>query len=191
MLDTRRLPLPLPIPLPPIVPPGATGDNVRPRREASKAIVTAAPPRSDKLTVVEIHRRMDARRARRTESYQKVLELCVKRVAAASSRDAMRMLYEVPEFVVGIPPYDIRRCTAHMMTQLRDAGFVVKYFHPRTLYVSWDPAELYEQGAPPAVAPVPPVSSQVVTTAATKRVTFADLGIGNRQSNGRVVLDLS
>lgn len=224
-----QIPLPLPLPLPPLLPPDPDGETSTASSRAivrrnKGAVATAqnhgvVPNRDNPplpspslespmavTTVVELHRRMGDRRVRRIASYDTVLAMCMKRVSTASSRDYMRVLYEVPEFVMGIPPYDVRRCMAHMMTSLREAGFIVRFFHPRTLYVSWDPSEMYESASASVDASSRPecIGATLGTTLGTtlgatlvrasppsalRRVSFAeDL---NRRSDGRVVLNIA
>lgn len=43
----------------------------------------------------------------------------------------------LPEFVLGIPIYDIATCNSYIMQQLVNNGFQVKYTHPNLLWISW------------------------------------------------------
>jgi hypothetical protein len=46
--------------------------------------------------------------------------------------------YVIPEIILGVPKYDNSGCIAYVMNQLTENGFKVKYFHPNTLFISWD-----------------------------------------------------
>ena len=43
----------------------------------------------------------------------------------------------MPETIIGVPKYDYGSCTAYVIDQLRDNGFIVKYTHPNLLLISW------------------------------------------------------
>ena len=45
--------------------------------------------------------------------------------------------FAVPEFIFGEPIYDKGDCIAYLVMKLQDNGFLVKYVHPNTLFVSW------------------------------------------------------
>jgi len=45
--------------------------------------------------------------------------------------------FAVPEFIFGEPIYDKGDCIAFLVMKLQDNGFLVKYVHPNTLFVSW------------------------------------------------------
>jgi hypothetical protein len=43
----------------------------------------------------------------------------------------------VPEFMLGVPRYDVRLCIAYMVRELQDNGFKVTYTHPNLLFIVW------------------------------------------------------
>jgi len=45
--------------------------------------------------------------------------------------------YIMPETIIGVPKYDYGACTAYVIDQLRENGFIVKYTHPNLLLISW------------------------------------------------------
>jgi hypothetical protein len=54
----------------------------------------------------------------------------------------LNMFYEVPLFVVGYPLFDISECIEFLIKELESNGFLVRYFFPRYLYISWDFEEI-------------------------------------------------
>ena len=53
-----------------------------------------------------------------------------------------RIVYSVPGFVVGLPPYDTRECAAFVAKRLKKKGFKIDLFNSVVLYISWDPSEM-------------------------------------------------
>tara|TARA_B110000008_G_C16754885_1_gene478207 strand:+ start:66 stop:674 length:609 start_codon:yes stop_codon:yes gene_type:complete len=45
--------------------------------------------------------------------------------------------YVVPEMMIGIPKYNHKDCTAHVIQKLRENGFIVRYTHPNLLFICW------------------------------------------------------
>lgn len=43
----------------------------------------------------------------------------------------------VPEIIMGIPKYDHADCIGYLVAQLKENGFVVKYYHPNLILISW------------------------------------------------------
>jgi hypothetical protein len=90
------------------------------------------------LTVYEIHNHLEKKKAARSKSFEKVLEICFNKIKVATDKELFRILFDVPEYVLGLPVYNINHCTKYIMQSLSENGFMVKYFFPKTLYISWD-----------------------------------------------------
>jgi Family of unknown function (DUF5759) len=45
--------------------------------------------------------------------------------------------YVVPEFILGVPRYDVKNCIAYIVKELQDNGFKVTYTHPNLLFIVW------------------------------------------------------
>ena len=81
----------------------------------------------------------DKRRQRRV-CFEEILEKVYTRVSAKAKLGWVRVLYEVPPFCVGLPPYDRADCVKYLTRALKKDGYMVEaYGH--VLYVSWDPKE--------------------------------------------------
>jgi len=46
-------------------------------------------------------------------------------------------MFVIPEFILGIPRYDIAECTNYVIEKLTENGFQVKYTYPNLLFISW------------------------------------------------------
>lgn len=71
--------------------------------------------------------------------YKKILNrvhLKIKTVAKQRNSEPY-LFYVVPEFVFGIPKYDVRTCISFIMEKLEENGFQIKYTHPNLLFISW------------------------------------------------------
>ena len=49
----------------------------------------------------------------------------------------MYCFYVIPEFLVGVPRYNLASCTSYVIEKLKTNGFFIKYTHPNLLFISW------------------------------------------------------
>jgi len=73
------------------------------------------------------------------KTYQQILDRAHKHIKTASRQKINHECcwYVVPEFLLGIPRYDVRSCVAYIIHELQENGFKIKYTHPNLLFVSW------------------------------------------------------
>ena len=75
----------------------------------------------------------------RLSVYQKILNRIHERIKHTSRQKNSDefCFYVVPEFMFGVPRYDVQTCVSYVMEKLEENGFVVKYTHPNLLFISW------------------------------------------------------
>lgn len=95
-----------------------------------------------KLNILDLHRTISTKQQKRVECFDKVLELSHKKIVNHSENKKTRLFYEVPDFMLGYPLYDINDCIRHVMQSLESNGFLVTYYFPRYIYISWDLEEI-------------------------------------------------
>jgi len=91
-------------------------------------------------------------------SYDKILEICHRRIRNISSFGGQNTFFEVPGLLVGYPLYNIYHCTDYLVDQLRKSGFLIQILPPPqicVLYISWDPNELKPKANAPKALPAP------------------------------------
>jgi hypothetical protein len=148
-------------------------------------------PPSISLNELYVTRREKERK--RTASFDKVLELCHKRIRNIAKFGGLNTFYEVPGLIVGFPLYNLFECCQYIIDDLRKTGFLVQVLPPphiAVLYISWDPDEINPKprnqgrlaltagptGSPFGLLPAPP-SAGVQTNkkkkpSQTKRLRF-------------------
>lgn len=47
------------------------------------------------------------------------------------------LFFVVPEFILGLPRYNLDECIGYIINELEDNGFNIKYTHPNLLFISW------------------------------------------------------
>ena len=95
-----------------------------------------------KLNIYDLYRNINEKKEKKHVSYNEVLYKIHDKVKRTAEKERYKLVYEIPEVVFGLPTYDLNLCMAYIMKQLRSNGFLVKYYFPKILYISWDPREI-------------------------------------------------
>ena len=91
---------------------------------------------------LDINKLMQPRRRvaeKRNITYSKVLELCHRRIKFSSIQrpNCNWCIYEIPNFILGFPRFNIEICARYCLAKLRTNGFEVTFVPSRTIIVSW------------------------------------------------------
>ena len=95
---------------------------------------------SEKLNIDELYEKKRQIDLSKLELFKKLLNrihVRIKTVAKHSIHEKF-CWFVVPEIIIGVPKYDQAGCIAYLMNTLEGNGFKVRYFHPNTLFISWD-----------------------------------------------------
>jgi hypothetical protein len=95
-----------------------------------------------RLNILELHRKINERSEKKSVCYDKVLELCHKRIMSMTEKDKTSCIFDFPEYIVGLPLFDLNMCIEHVYKQLIIDGFCVRYQFPKALYISWNLEEI-------------------------------------------------
>ena len=95
---------------------------------------------SDKIDIDDLYEKKRQADENNMELFNRILNRIHTKIKKASviDKNATSVWYTIPEYIIGIPKYDIGVCIGYIVEKLRDNGFNVRYFHPNTLLISWD-----------------------------------------------------
>lgn len=124
---------------------------------------------------------------KRSESFDKILEKCYKTIKKSVEilRNNYNCLFEVPEFLIGYPLYDLNECIQFVVQKLTENGFYVKYFFPRILYIYWGQPQTQTQTQPQLENLKKPIDKKPEKKQPIKSVKFPS------KKTGKFVLDLT
>ena len=76
---------------------------------------------------------------KRNKIYSQVLKLCHKRIRynAQKRPDNCWCMYSIPNFIVGLPKFNINAATQYCLAKLRLNGFDTRLIPPKTIIISW------------------------------------------------------
>lgn len=94
---------------------------------------------NEKISLDDLYTREKEVKNNKIKTFQKILTRVHKKIKLASRNNIgdKHIFFLVPEFIIGVPSYDVNLCTSYLMEKLIDNGFKIKYTHPNLLFISW------------------------------------------------------
>lgn len=96
--------------------------------------------KNDKISLDALYDRKREVDKNRLDIYHKILKRIHHKIQLTSRQryNEQFIFYVVPEFIIGVPRYDINHCIIYVIEKLEKNGFVIKYTHPNMLFISWN-----------------------------------------------------
>ena len=93
----------------------------------------------------DMNRFQHNREKRKYKIFQEILNRCLVKVKNAAKHNRTEQVYKVPVFLIGKPLYNLEACLCYLLVNLRNKGFVVYYYIPNILYISWKKGLSYDE----------------------------------------------
>jgi len=94
---------------------------------------------SKKINIDDLYDNKQKRDLRQLAIFNKILNRVHLRIrhTGRMKKNDQHIWFLIPEYIFGEPVYDKGECVAYIFVKLQENGFVVKYIHPNTIFVSW------------------------------------------------------
>jgi hypothetical protein len=95
---------------------------------------------SEKINIDELYEKKRQNDVNKLELFKKILNRIHVRIKTTARQNVNEKFcwFVVPEVIIGVPRYDQAGCIAYVMDTLQTNGFQVRYFHPNTIFISWN-----------------------------------------------------
>ncbi len=114
------------------------------------------------LSISNLHAEVIARQHKRNAVYDDILQRVISKIKYENTKsDACMCAYTLPNWMFGVPLYNVVACAEYITNRLRESGFMVVYRRPNILYINW------QQRPAPAI--------QAEPTARTKQLSLQDI----------------
>ena len=90
------------------------------------------------LNIHDIVSVIQKKNEKRLACFEKILMHATSRIRQSVHINMFSCLYEVPEYLLGYPVYDLNECLTYIIDKLKANGFYVDYYFPRVLHISWN-----------------------------------------------------
>lgn len=94
---------------------------------------------TDKISIDDLFQRKHAQDLKQLSTFHKILNRVHRRIQITSRHKRDKYIwFVVPEYIIGESVFNNTDCIAFIVAKLSKNGFFVRYFHPNTIFVSWD-----------------------------------------------------
>lgn len=90
------------------------------------------------LDIKDLYSTINEKTIKRLEIYDNVLVKCHKRIKYNSSLEKKYCFYQIPEFIIGVPLYNVTEMRTYIINSLKNNGFKIMYIDPNWLFISWE-----------------------------------------------------
>ena len=94
---------------------------------------------ADKINMDELYARSQKLEENKIKVYRTILGRIHSKIKITSRLKPgdLFCFFVIPEFLMGVPRYDVASCTNYVISKLNKNGFHVKYTYPNLLFISW------------------------------------------------------
>jgi hypothetical protein len=89
------------------------------------------------IDMKELYSTINQKTLKRMELYDSILKKCHSRILYNSGLQRTYCFYQIPEFVIGTPLYDILELRNYIMNSLKTNGFDILYVEPNWIFIYW------------------------------------------------------
>jgi hypothetical protein len=89
------------------------------------------------FSVVEIHKKQREKEKNRLKIYESISARCFKKVKESSLNEETFCFYKLPEYIPGLPLYNMTECVIFILNILHEKGFNARYCDPFMIFISW------------------------------------------------------
>ena len=96
------------------------------------------------MNIHKLNLKRDQRELAKFKLYKKVLNRIYRKIEQTSNSYQTSLFYQIPEYIFGIPRYNILETSKYIVAKLQEQGYIVVYTPPNFIFVSWEhiPSEL-------------------------------------------------
>lgn len=73
------------------------------------------------------------------KTFSKIYDNIEKKIRLASSINLYYVWYEIPEFIIGFPLYNLEECKQYIIKQTNKNGFKTEEFNGNIILITWFP----------------------------------------------------
>ena len=96
------------------------------------------------LNIKDLNNSINKRHLKRLELYNSILEKVHHRIRYNAELEKTFCFYNIPEFIIGTPLYNVEELKNYIITALKKNGFMLLHIEPNWLFISWNVSEIKE-----------------------------------------------
>ena len=102
------------------------------------------------LNIDDLYENKNNKQLRRLEQFDEILKKVHTRIKSSAASEKMHCFYQIPEFIIGVPLYNVNELKQYIMNSLKKNGFNLLYIDPNWLFISWEERKKNKVLKPPS-----------------------------------------
>tara|TARA_B110000285_G_scaffold234318_1_gene310826 strand:+ start:1058 stop:1486 length:429 start_codon:yes stop_codon:yes gene_type:complete len=90
------------------------------------------------LNINNLYETMDEKNIKRLEKFDDILKQIHGRIKYYARLERTHCFFNVPEFIIGVPLYNVTDLRSYIMNCLNKDGFKILHVEPNWLFISWE-----------------------------------------------------
>ena len=90
------------------------------------------------LNINKLYETMDEKNMKRLEKFDEILKQIHTRIKYYAKLERTYCFFNVPEFIIGVPLYNVNDLRTYIMSCLNKDGFKMLRIEPNWLFISWE-----------------------------------------------------
>ena len=90
------------------------------------------------LNINNLYETMWDRNLKRYEKFDGILQKVHNRIKYHAKREKTYCFFQIPEFIIGVPLYNIEDLKKYLIQCLQKDGFELMYIDPNWLFITWE-----------------------------------------------------
>jgi hypothetical protein len=89
------------------------------------------------FTIQDIHKKQKEKENNRLTIYKNITSKCFKKIKESSLNEETFCFFQIPEYIPGLPIYNMTECIIFILNMLKDKGFNARYCDNFIIFISW------------------------------------------------------
>jgi hypothetical protein len=90
------------------------------------------------FSIYDIHKKQREKEDMRIKIYDLISSKCFKKIKETSLNEETFCFYQLPEYIPGMPIYNMTECTVYLLNKLKEKGFKARYCDHLMIFISWN-----------------------------------------------------
>ena len=90
------------------------------------------------LNINDLYKTSHEKNIKRLEKFDGILQQVHKRIVNTSKSEKTYCFFHIPEFIIGVPLYNIDDLKNYIINSLKKNGFKIMYIEPNWVFISWE-----------------------------------------------------
>lgn len=90
------------------------------------------------FSIQEIHKKQKEKEKNRLKIYENIAARCFVKIKETSANEETFCFFKLPEYIPGLPIYNMTECVMFVLNILKEKGFNSRYCDPYMIFISWN-----------------------------------------------------